>query len=246
MAHSVEVIEPSLFAHTVAEEIKSLVEGAISRSGRCVIALSGGKTPGAVYRTLGRPPLDTAMPWDKIIFIWGDERWVPHTDEHSNYHLVAENLLHKINSQPKCLPIPTDSKNPATAAKEYSETVRGIFGGDETPKIDIVLLGIGEDGHTASLFPGDKPLQERKALFCAAHSPSGIKDRITMGPVLIENAERVIFLVTGAPKADILAKLLEGNSTFEEHPANIFKTAKGRVTWFVDGPAATKLTTVNS
>lgn len=245
MAHTVEVVEPTLFAHTVAEDIRSLVDGAISRNGRCVIALSGGQTPGAVYRTLGRPPLDTSMPWDKIILIWGDERFVPNSDEHSNYHLVHENLLNKLPKPPTNYPMPTDLKTPAEVAKAYSETVKKLSGGSNTPEVDIVLLGIGEDGHTASLFPGEKALKERDALFVATQAPSGVKDRISMTAPLIENAKRVIFLVTGNAKSEILAKILEGDADYEQFPATIFKKAKGTVTWFVDGAAASKLTQVS-
>jgi 6-phosphogluconolactonase len=244
MAHSIEVLEPSLFAHTVAEEIRSLVDGAISKNGRCVIALSGGQTPGAVYRTLGRPPLDTSMPWDKIILIWGDERWVLKSDEHSNYHMVQENLLTKLTNPPANYPVPTDLKTPAEAAKVYSETIKKVTGTTGIPEIDIVLLGIGEDGHTASLFPGQEALKERESLFVATHSPAGIKDRISMTAPLIENAKRVLFLVAGAAKAEILAKILEGDAEYERFPATIFKNAKGTVTWFVDGAAASKLTQV--
>jgi 6-phosphogluconolactonase len=245
MAHTVEVVEPSLFAHTVAEEIRSLVDGAISRNGRCVIALSGGQTPGAVYRTLGRPPLDTAMPRDKIILIWGDERWVPTSDEHSNYHLVHENLLNKLAKTPVAYPMPTDLKSPAEVARVYSETIQKLGGKAGVPEIDIVLLGIGEDGHTASLFPGESALKERDSLFVATHSPAGIKDRISMTSPLIENAKRVIFLVTGSAKAEILSKILEGDADYEQYPATIYKKAKGTVTWFVDGAAASKLTPVS-
>ncbi len=144
---------------------------------------------------------------------------------------------------PKCYAIPTESKSPAAAAKEYSETIKKLLAEGKHHAIDIVLLGLGEDGHTASLFPGDKPLKEREALFAAAESPSGIKDRITMTAPLIENADRVMFLVTGTGKAEILHRLLEEDTSFEEYPANIYKKVKGTVTWFVDGPAASKLST---
>lgn len=244
MGYSVEVVEPGLFAHTVAEEIKSLVENSVAKKGRCIIALSGGKTPGAIYRTLGRPPLDSGIPWDKVTLIMGDERWVPKNDEHSNYNLVHETLLSKLSKEPQSFPVPTDKKTPAEGAKAYSEIIRKLTNADESeiPELDIVLLGIGEDGHTASLFPGDKALKDKKSLFVATHSPSGVKDRVTMTASLIENAQRVLFLVTGGTKADILKKVLEEDVSLEDIPASVFKKAKGQVTWFVDSAAADKLT----
>lgn len=240
MAANIEIVDPSLFAHTVAEEIRSLIDNAVAKRGRCVVALSGGQTPGSIYRVLARPPLVNGIPWDKVILLWGDERFVPHDDEASNYRLVDETLLSKLTElKPKVIAVPTNLKTSKDSAIKYEELIRSVTGVNSPaiPSIDILLLGLGEDGHTASLFPGDKATTEKALLVTTAKSPVGIKDRITITPPLIENARRIIFIVTGTAKADIVKQVIEGNSTMEEHPATIYRQATGRVTWFLDSGA---------
>ncbi len=244
MAANIEIVESSLFAHTVAEEIRSLIDGAVAQRGRCIISLSGGKTPGSIYRVLARPPLVNGIPWDKVVLLWGDERFVPHDDEHSNYRLVDETLLSKLTLlKPKILAVPTNLKSVKEAATKYEEQIREITGvkAPAVPEIDIMLLGLGEDGHTASLFPGDKALSEKNLLVTTAQSPEGIKDRVTVTCPLIEKAKRIIFIVSGTNKAEIVKQVIEGNSSVEEHPATIYRRAAGQITWFLNSEAGGSL-----
>ncbi|MDZ4785944.1 MAG: 6-phosphogluconolactonase [bacterium] len=244
---SIEVVDAQVFSHNVSEEIKFSIEDAINRSGQCTIALSGGKTPAAIYRILSKPPLVESIPWSKVILIWGDERWVAKDNHQSNYNLVDETLLSKlIDKKPKVIAVDTTLKDVETGAKDYEEKLRKISGlkADEIPSIDILLLGIGEDGHTASLFPGSAALKENKRICLAVTvKDAEIKERITITFPVIIAAKKVFFIVTGEGKADIIKNILEGNEDEMVYPAMIYKKAKGNVTWFLDNGAASKLKT---
>lgn len=244
MSSSVEIIEQKTFAHTVAEEIRFLIEDSVNARGHCSIALAGGKTPSSIYRLLSLPPFSDAIPWDKVSFFWGDERWVDHTDSQSNYHMVKETLLSKLlDKKPQAYPVNTKAASPEAGAVEYEATIRKVTesSGEKIPMIDIVLLGIGEDGHTASLFPKSPALKEGKRLCVAVETGETTKQRVTLTFPILLAARRILFIVSGANKAEIVKEIIEGRSDEHTYPASFYKKAEGVVTWFLDGAAGNLL-----
>ncbi len=244
MSVSTEIIDSNIFAHTVAEEIRFLIEDAVNARGHCVISLAGGKTPASIYRKLSLPPFVGAIPWEKVSILWGDERWVSKEDSQSNYHMTKETLLDRLNkSKPEVYPVNTTLNTPAAGAKEYEETIRKVtkVADGVIPSIDIVLLGLGEDGHTASLFPNSPALKSNKTLCESVVTDEITKDRITITFPLITEAKRVIFIVSGNKKADIVREILETDVDELTYPAAIYKKAKGKVGWFIESAAGANL-----
>lgn len=244
MSQSVEIVEPRVYIAVVADEIVASIRDAISDHGRCSIALSGGSTPGAIYRALSRPPSVNDVEWDKVDMYWGDERWVPLDHTSSNYRMTQETLLaHIPQPGPRIHHVRTDLESPEEGAKDYEEQIRKAEGAaaGEIPVFDIVLLGVGEDGHTASIFPKSPVIHEKSAKLCFAveHPEGGY--RVTMSPGLLFSARRVMFIVKGESKADIVSHILEGSASVEETPALLYREATGRVSWFLDSSAALKL-----
>jgi 6-phosphogluconolactonase len=237
----IEVIEAKNFAGEVADELVSLIGEAILERGICRIALSGGTTPGGVYRSLGHPPRVGDVAWDKLVLAWGDERYVSHDDPQSNFNMVKGNMLSGLVSKPRLLPIPTHFPTAEEAAIDYQALLKDEFGGEE-PIFDIVLLGLGDDGHTASLFPNSSLVTEiSERLVAATTNPKDGTTRITMMPKLLMRGRRIMFLVSGQSKADIVYKVYKGIGTVEQHPANLFKDVAGKVTWYLDSGAAKRL-----
>jgi 6-phosphogluconolactonase len=158
--------EPDLF-RTAAEEFSTLMSAAVSARGRFTVALSGGSTPKGLYKLLARMP---ALPWEKVWFFWGDERHVPPHDPESNYRMAQEAMLSKIPAIPENIfRIRAEEKDAERAARAYQQTIEGVFQltPGEFPRFDLILLGIGPDGHTASLFPGTTALEENRRLVVA-------------------------------------------------------------------------------
>ncbi len=223
-----------------AEEILKAALQAVSERGRFTWALSGGSTPRGLYRLLASDPFRGRMPWEAIHFFWGDERHVPPDHPESNYRMAREAML-------DAAPVPADNvhrihaeePDAEHAAAEYEEELRSFF--HLAPRFDLILLGLGKDGHTASLFPGSPAVHERERLVAAVIAP-GIEAqktfRITLTPPVLNHAEIVVFLVSGADKAEALhAVVTEGDGARdpERYPAQI---VEGNRLWMVDRPAA--------
>ena len=237
----VEIIEPRNFGGDVADELVSLIGEAVSERGICRIALSGGTTPGAVYRALGHPPRVNEVPWEKVVLFWGDERYVPHSDKQSNMNMVQETMLAGLVHAPRVHPIPTDLPDPDEAARKYDALLRSEFSGDP-PYFDLVLLGLGDDGHTASLFPHSPLLQEDgERLVAVAVSPKDGVTRITLMPRALRSGRRILFLVSGQAKADMAHRVLKGIGSIDEFPALLFRDLGDKVTWYLDSGAARKI-----
>ena len=229
--------DPVTVAREAAERIVELSEAAIEMGGRFSIALSGGSTPKLLHQLLSSPQYQSQVDWPNVDVFFGDERCVPpdHTD--SNYRMARETLLSKV-------PIPGDNvyrmrgehPEPNEAAKEYGETLKEKFGNDGG--LDLILLGMGPDGHTASLFPQTKALAETKHRCMANFVPKLDAWRLTMSAPFINRARNVIFLVTGAEKAPVLAEVLEGPREPQRLPAQLIQPATGKVTWLLDAAAA--------
>ena len=241
----IEIVEPKLFAGAVADEIVATIEENISEQGSCSISLAGGRTPGSVYRLLSRPPRVGRIDWSKIRFYWGDERWVPHDDDQSNYHMVAETLLSNLtdSSKPEVFPVDTSQSSPKKAAEKYAEQIvenekktdKGI------PYFDLVILGLGEDGHFASIFPGDKWGKRKEKIAYAVNPNSKDSERITISPDVLLASSRILFIVTGDGKSEIVSRVLEGEEKADIIPAKAFIEIPNKVTWFVDTCSASKL-----
>ena len=240
MAVAVEVIEPMLFAGVVADEIVASIGEAVSERGSCSVALAGGSTPGAIYRCLAKPPRVSEVDWDKVHLFWGDERWVPQTDNQSNFKMTHETLLGQIvGRHPHVHPIDTGASSPEAGARGYAETIRAALG--EKPVFDLVILGIGEDGHTASIFPHSPVLGGSGDVCAAVQHPEDKKFRVTLTPEILFGAHRTIFIVKGEGKAEIVKRVLEGAESVEVLPSKLFERARERVTFFLDSGAALRL-----
>lgn len=238
---NIEIIEPRNFGGDVADELVSLIGESVAERGVCRIALSGGTTPGAVYRALGHPPRVSEVPWEKVVLFWGDERYVPHTDKQSNVHMVQETMLAGLPVSPQVHPIPTDLPDPEDAARSYEELLKREFGGKD-PEFDLVLLGLGDDGHTASLFPHSPLVQEKSdRLAAVAVNPKDGVTRITLMPRVLRAGRRILFLVSGAAKADMTYRVCKGVGDVDDYPALLFRDLADSVTWYLDSGAARKL-----
>jgi len=222
-------------ADAVAGRFIAAAGDAIDSRGRFVVALSGGSTPRDTYGRLGSEALVSSVMWARVQVLWGDERCVPPQHAESNYRMARETLLDRV-------PIPAANvhrihgeDDPATAAEVYEATLRTLL------RIDLVLLGLGEDGHTASLFPGSAAVHERTRWVMAARASAASLWRITLTPVVINAAAEVLFIVSGAAKAGILRRVLEGPRRPQSLPAQAIAPTNGRVRWCVDAAAAAEL-----
>ncbi len=202
----------------LAERVAAwLLARAQAKAGRFAIALSGGSTPKALYARLAQAPYRDAFPWDRTHLFWGDERFVPPDDPLSNYRMVKEALLdHAPIPAANIHPTPTTGETPEQAAADYARTLQAFYGADALdparPLFDVNLLGLGDDGHTASLFPGTAVLEERSA-WAAAVVGAKAEARITLTYPALESAAAAAFLVTGAGKATMLKRLLAGDTS---------------------------------
>ena len=215
---------------------------AIASRGQFIVALSGGSTPRDTYLRLGTGALVSQVMWSRVQVLWGDERCVPPHDVESNYRMARETLLDRV-------PVPAENvhrihgeDDPATAAGVYETTLRALVRTSAGARIDLVLLGLGEDGHTASLFPGSAAVHEQTRWVMAARAAAASMWRITLTPAVINAAVEVLFLVSGGAKAGILRRVLEGPRLPLELPAQAIAPSNGRVRWCVDAAAAADLT----
>jgi 6-phosphogluconolactonase len=224
-----------------ADEFTNAARESVSARGVFRVALSGGNTPRGLYALLPRDPWRAAVSWDRTHLFWGDERHAPPDHPDSNYRMVRETLLSQV-------PVPADHvhrvhaemPDAAAAADDYAKTIQRVFGlGDgQPPRFDLVLLGLGPDGHTASLFPGGDALAERKRLVVATWVEKFRAERITMTLPVFNNAERVVFLVSGGDKAPALRSVLEGPDEPNRFPAQAIRPASGSLLFLADRAAA--------
>ena len=233
--------EARVFAETdsmtraIAEECLRIVGAAVAQNGRCAICLSGGSTPKALNALWARD-YASSMPWKQIHLFWGDERYVPHDDPHSNYRMARETLISHVAIPPENInPMPTDYPNPDTAAREYGAILRQFFGA--RPEFDILFLGVGTEGHTASLFPGSPALDESQRWVVAAEVPADPPKRLSLTYPVINKSPNVFFLVAGAEKREIFQTIRRDSGG----PTSAYPAARveaPRVVWFVDQAAA--------
>ncbi|PSH04621.1 MAG: 6-phosphogluconolactonase [Acidobacteria bacterium] len=217
----------------------------IAAEGRAVnVALSGGNTPRPLFQALAADPFAGLIPWDSLQFFWGDERNVPPGSPDSNYSMARELLLSKVPvPQANIHRIPTGNGTAIEAADLYERTLRELVprsGG--LPRFDYNLLGLGLNGHTASLFPGRPSLHEQQRLVVADHVDQVNSWRVTLTPPVLNNAAQITFFVLGEEKADAVKKVLEGSRDHERIPAQLIAPRDGTLTWILDSAAASQLT----
>jgi len=220
-----------------AEATVRTINESVQTNGSFSLALSGGNTPRILYRLLSSQFRDL-IPWTKVHVFWGDERYVPPGDPHSNYHMARETLLDGVPCPPGNVHrMPTELPNPDVAAWVYEKTLRSYFSKD-WPRFDLVLLGLGDEGHTASLFPGSPVLEETRRWVVAVKAPADPPLRLTLTLPALNHAANVYFLVTGSNKAQVLHHVLTGSPDPENYPASGLRLAQGTVIWWVDREAA--------
>lgn len=234
---------PQDLFQAAAEEVIRAATDAVRQRGRFTIALSGGSTPRNLY-TLIAANAGASLPWAQMFFFWGDERHAPPNDADSNYRMVRETLLSKAPVPPaNIFPIPAELPDAASAAEAYEQTLQKFFAAKsgEIPRFDLILLGMGPDGHTASLFPETAALKEQSHLVVANWVEKLGSSRITFTLPLLNAARSVVFLVSGMDKAQVLHEVLEGNAPDEKYPARLVCPSEGNLIWFVDRAAGSQL-----
>jgi len=229
-------------SRAAAEYIVDAARRCAGECGRFTLALSGGSTPQMLFRCLARPPYAAAMPWEATHVFWVDERFVPPDHDYSNYGLAERTLLSNV-------PLPaahihrmrTEAGTPGEAAAAYEKELRSFFANDggAFPAFDLVLLGVGADGHTASLFPGDAALDETTRWVAAVGAPPRAPNvpRITLTMPVIKKAKIATFLASGSSKQVVVSEILSGGGTATEHYPAAQVRPEGVLVWFVDKQA---------
>lgn len=229
-------------AQAAADLMVKISKQAIESRGKFVISLSGGTTPEHLYTLLAKPPYRDQISWNKTFIFWGDERCVPSDNKLNNANMAKTLLLDHINIPSINInPVPVDLE-PGKAAKKYASIIKEFFG-KEPPRFDLIFLGLGENGHTASLFPGSDVVFENTLLVREVFVKEQHMFRITMTPPLINKARNIVFLVEGEKKAEILKTVLIGPQQPDKFPAQAINAEDGNLYWLVDEKAAALLPT---
>lgn len=245
MSREIQVLsEPQELSGAAADEFVRLAGEAIQARGLFTIALAGGSTPKMLYALLAGDAYRSRVPWDKIHFFWGDERHVPPDHKDSNFRMTLENMLSKV-TVPAGNVHRVKSENPDArkAADEYEKELRDFFTShkllaNSLPRFDLVLLGMGPDGHTASLFPGTHAIREHERWVAAPWVDKFQTYRITLTPPVINNSACILFFVSGDEKAETLRIVLEGAAETDRYPSQTIRPTNGTLRWLVDRTAA--------
>lgn len=227
----------------MAEAFKAIAEKAVEKNGRFSVALTGGSSPLILHELLSKPPYTELIPWDKTFVFWGDERAVPFDDEQNNAKMGFETLLNHV-------PVPAaqifriNSELPAEmAAEAYEAILKKHF--NEDPRFDLILLGMGADGHTASIFPGTEAVHEDKKWVCLGYNAEQKSNRITLTIPIINKAKNIFFSVFGDGKAKTLLNVRFGDYDPDTFPSQLVKPEDGNLTWYIDEAAGRFLNTVS-
>ncbi|MBO9613657.1 MAG: 6-phosphogluconolactonase [Dyadobacter sp.] len=225
---------------SLAEWINNYIQQVLAKQDRFTFVLSGGSTPKALYALLAESPYKESIPWEKLHFFWGDERAVPFEDSRNNAKMCYDELLDKVPVKAENIHIMRTDITPEESAAEYEKIVNTYFEGSETT-FDFVLLGMGDDGHTLSLFPGTEVIHEQHVLATSFFLKAQDMHRITLTAPVVNNAACVAFLAAGAGKAEVLRQVLKGEKNVDLYPSQIIQPVKGQLHWFVDEAAAALL-----
>ena len=233
-------------SRAAAEEFVRRASDAVAARGRFTVALSGGSTPKRLYELLVGPALRGQVDWGRVEVFWGDERCVPPDDAESNYHMAQEALLARLPIPPERVHrMQGERPDRDATARDYQALIARVFGHDADgppPAFDLILLGLGPDGHTASLFPHNPALAETTRWVVAVHdAPKPPPDRLTLTYPVLNAAYEVLFVADGGGKAERVAEVLEGPPDPKRLPSQGVQPENGRLVWFLDRPAAARL-----
>lgn len=228
------------FEQNAAQEIADVLKAAISERGMCFVVLAGGETPRHIYRHLGREPLKSRVNWNRVHLFFSDERSVPPTAPESNYGMAEMSLISWIDIPRENVHRMKGEIDPVVAAEEYECEIRTAFG-ERPVRFDLVILGIGEDGHTASLFPGSSVLEEIRALVRPVSVLNQNLHRLTLTFAGINSAREIIFLASGKQKAQIVQRVLGNSKPLKELPATLVRPIEGKLRWMLDEDAASQV-----
>ncbi|HEY0111353.1 MAG TPA: 6-phosphogluconolactonase [Fibrella sp.] len=231
---------PTDLARQAAEWVTDYAERMLKQQDRFTIALSGGSTPKALHELLAQPPLRNRIDWSRVHVFWGDERYVPLTDEKNNARMAYDTLLNHVPVPEAQIHVMKTDLPPDESMIEYEQTLHQYFDG-ENHTFDLVLLGMGDDGHTLSLFPGTDVVNEEQAWTKAFFLTQQDMFRLTLTAPVVNKAAAVLFLVAGANKADALHEVLHGAYQPDKYPSQRIKPETGELVWFIDKAAGAKL-----
>jgi 6-phosphogluconolactonase len=225
-----------------AEEIVHVSGESICTHGQFALCLTGGHTPADVYSLIATR-FHLSIDWNAVHLFWGDERCVPPDDPASNYGMADRTMISKLNLDPGQIHRIRGEADPELAAGEYENDLREFFSLDEgeVPRFDLVLLGLGDNVHIASLFPGMPAIHEGRRLAVAVEVDAPQRRRISLTPAVLNNAARVMFIVSGRNKAEAVSLALEGPRDADRYPAQIIDANQGEVMWLLDRDAASLL-----
>lgn len=238
------VADADELALAAVDALIAAADGALAEREAAWIALSGGSTPKAMGQLLARSPHRERVDWSRLHVFWGDERWVPLESAESNAGEAMRTFLTSVPIPPEHIHVyDTVTSTPEVAAARYEQMIGELLprNDDQIPMFDLVLLGMGHDGHTASLFPETGPIHETKKLVVGHFVPKLDTIRLTFTPPLINAAREVVFLVSGSGKAERLAEVLDGPDRVDELPSQSIRPASGGPTWLIDANAASSL-----
>jgi 6-phosphogluconolactonase len=239
------VADPAALALEAAKRVVAIAEEAVARCGRFTVVLAGGSTPKRLYSLLATEPYRTRLPWRETHLFWGDERAVPPEHPDSNVGLARATLLSRV-------PIPANQVHRMqaeradldAAASEYAAEIATTLTAqppDEPPAFNLILLGLGTDGHTASLFPYTRALRETTRWVTPNYIPQLQANRLTLTTPILNHAAMILFLISGVEKAAVLQAVLEGPPDPQRLPAQLIRPVAGRLEWLVDQAAASRL-----
>lgn len=225
-----------LLAGFILEDILSVLD----RKDRYTFVLSGGSTPKALYQLLASEPYKSAIPWEKVHFFWGDERFVPFEDPRNNAKMAYEELLNHIPVVNENIHVMDTILSPEESSSQYTGILHSYFG-DSGTTFDLVLLGMGDDGHTLSLFPGMPVIHEQEKWVDSFYLDAQSMYRITLTAPVTNRAEKVVFLAAGKNKAGVLYEVIKGERNPDLYPSQVIQPTYGELHWFVDAEAAARL-----
>jgi 6-phosphogluconolactonase len=228
----------------LAEWITSLIEETLTRKDHFGLVLSGGNTPKKLHTLLASSPYRERIDWKKIHVFWGDERAVPFEDDRNNARMAFDTLLDKVDVPQDQIHIMDTSFSSDAAAMQYEEILNEYFGTDILPKktFDLVLLGMGDDGHTLSLFPGTPVIHEEKLWVTSFFLKDQQMDRITLTKNIVNHADHIVFMISGDGKSMALHQVLEGEKNPDLYPSQVIIPTQGELHFFIDKAAASGLT----
>ncbi len=227
-------------SHALAEWITRAIETTLQKQDRFTWTVTGGNSPKQLYELLATSPYRERINWSKLHIFWGDERAVPFDDSRNNAKMTYEHLLNKVPVVREQVHIMDTTLSPNDSAKAYEAILHRYFG-NEGASFDLVLNGMGDDGHTLSLFPHTPVIHEKQAWVSAFYLEPQQMHRITLTAPIVNRAAKVVFLTFGANKANALFEVLEGARNFDQYPSQIIQPASGELHWFVDEAAASKV-----